>query len=183
MAEHLLMHPLEHELPLDTLFQYNASCLRPLIPPPPSPKPSDGQASGAQTRTARTPFEAAMIALLQSPTRPSSISPGFLFPTIRWVFAHEDVNDVEFGFALKALDYLRGLETKRRQEFAFKLKRMGFDGKTSSAIKDPEETSDVVSENVTWKKDMEEKSKHIERLYTQVYIGLRRWVGSPLLDD
>lgn len=86
---------------------------------------------------------------------------------------------MHFEFALKGLDYLHGLEKRRRREFGEMLARLGIDENkpSSSSIKYPEETSASAGKVDACKKVMDGKAKSVEDLYTQAYVGLRRWVG------
>jgi len=84
------------------------------------------------------------------------------------------------------MDYLKDLEVRRRGEVVAALDRLGV------------KRNDIGQKSVLGKKypgvlrwvlDIEEKERRIEALYSQVYIGLRRWVrvhiriGGPLTTD
>ena len=71
------------------------------------------------------------------------------------------------------MDYLKDLENRRRRELSMALQRLGLD----RAVVD-QHTGEIsgnprISE---WVKSMQDKERKVEALYTQVYIGLRRWV-------
>ena len=81
---------------------------------------------------------------------------------------------VDFTQALTAMDYLKDLDTRRKRELGAALQRLGLE----KAVID-QHSGDVcdnprISE---WVKGMQDKDRRIEALYTQVYIGLRRWVS------
>lgn len=185
MADHMLRNPQPHDLPLHTLFQYNASALRPLYP---MPRPGNGEAANRAGRFAvapipRTSFEVALLQLLEMPNHPQAVPLSWLTSIARFVF-DEDLTYVQFPLALKALDYLYRLEMIRRDEFRAMLTRLGLDESRSSSIQDQEQISSNVSQSKVdrLKNTMNDKSWKIEQLYTQVYIGLRRWVAHPHRD-
>ena len=81
---------------------------------------------------------------------------------------------VDFTQALTAMDYLKDLDNRRKRELGAALQRLGLDKglldqQSGDVSRDPR-----ISE---WVKTMQDKDRKVEALYTQVYIGLRRWVG------
>jgi hypothetical protein len=86
--------------------------------------------------------------------------------------------EVDFTQALKAMDYLNILDARRKREFSFALRRLNIDTATFDFERsDLEKNQPAIYD---WIISMEDKARRIEALYTQVYIGLRRWVGSQL---
>ena len=84
---------------------------------------------------------------------------------------------VDFTQALTAMDYLKDLDTRRRRELGAALQRLGLD----KAVIDQRSGDIDASPRITaWVRVMQEKDRKVEALYTQVYIGLRRW-GKPCL--
>ena len=81
---------------------------------------------------------------------------------------------VDFTQALTALDYLGNLDNTRRKELARALQRLGLD---KSVVDDRNGIISADPRVSEWVKDMQEKEKKVQAYYTQVYIGLRRWVG------
>jgi hypothetical protein len=84
-----------------------------------------------------------------------------------------ELEEVDFPQALTALDYLKDLESRRRKEVLAALKRLGITG-------DEAEKSDLAKRYpgvLSWLNSLENKEKKVIALYTQVYLGLRRWVG------
>ena len=114
----------------------------------------------------------AQIATL--PSQPCSLPPSFISAFVRRCFS-EELGLVDFPQALTAMDYLRDLDIRRRRELTNALRRLGIDreelGKDGEAH--PANGNRAIAE---WVKEMEKKEKKVEALYTQVYIGLRRWV-------
>ena len=76
-----------------------------------------------------------------------------------------------------AMDYLKDLETRRKRELRAALRRLGVDPKTFGTEGD--DLSKKYPGVATWIAGMQEKERKVEALYTQVYIGLRRWVSTP----
>jgi len=88
-----------------------------------------------------------------------------------------EIMKVDFPQALTALDYLKDLETRRRREVAAALQRLGVESGTLSSEVDG--TLRKCTGIASWVHEAEEKEKTIDALYTQLYIGLRRWVSQP----
>ncbi len=71
------------------------------------------------------------------------------------------------------MDYLKDLENRRKRELTLALQRLDLD---SSLV---EQSRGEISKNTRisdWVQSMRDKERKVEALYTQVYIGLRRWV-------
>ena len=80
---------------------------------------------------------------------------------------------VDFTQALTAMDYLKDLENRRKRELAQALQRLRLD-KTPDGV-----ACGVMSTNPRmsqWVAGQQDKERKAETLYTQVYVGLRRWV-------
>lgn len=79
---------------------------------------------------------------------------------------------VDFTQALTAMDYLKDLDNRRKRELTSALQRLGLD-----KVGAEQQTADRVKNPRIWDwvTSMQEKERKIEALYTQVYIGLRRW--------
>ena len=108
------------------------------------------------------------------PSQPFSLPPSFITSFVRRCFT-EDLCLVDFTQALTALDYLKDLENRRKRELSAALHRLGIDKETFG--KEREKLNERYPGLTEWVLSMEEKEKRVEALYTQVYIGLRRWVG------
>ena len=114
-----------------------------------------------------------MTHISQLPSQPFSLPPAFITSFVRRCFT-ADLCLVDFTQALTALDYLKDLENRRKRELTHSLQRLGLD----SAI--VHQAGGEVSKNPRiseWVQGMREKERKVEALYTQVYIGLRRWVS------
>lgn len=200
ILDHILTYPSSYEIPLRTMYTLNsAPRAQPLphslsrsgtpIPPTgfganPSPTttqfPHDQQHQAA-AEAATAHFKACLMTQIsQLPSQPCSLPPSFITSFVRRCFSF-DIATVEFAQALTALDYLRDLETRRRREIASALRRLGIDPSTLG--KEGDEISKKYPGVVSWVKAIEDKERKVEALYTQVYIGLRRWVRHGFARD
>lgn len=196
ILDHIMMYPSTYEYPLSTMYAFNLSAASQLLNGQPFPSgssnPDDGEVGPSLAHRALvTPFgllppntgaEAAsafqsnlMAQVAQTSGQPTSLPTSFVTSFIRREFP-EDLPKVDFIKTPVALDYLRGLENRRRLEFAGVLKRLGANGDSESTGMDPEEKTRGHKFVEAWVKDMHEKSRAAESLYTQMYVGLRRWV-------
>lgn len=102
-----------------------------------------------------------------------SLPASFISSYVRKCFPQE-LCDVDFTMALTALDYLKDLETRRRRELAHALERLGLDKKILG-----DSGLEVGRAHLDWAVSMQTKDGKAESLYTEVYVGLRRWVCYP----
>ncbi|EON67903.1 hypothetical protein W97_07400 [Coniosporium apollinis CBS 100218] len=182
MLEHVLSCPNSYEIPLRTMYTLNCA-------PRAQPLPSHRQRAGAPSSAPLSPtasqfprqdaasptndFQSAIASqLAQLPSHPSSLPPSFVTNFVRRVF-NPEIMKVDFPQALTALDYLKDLETRRRREVAAALQRLGVESGTLSSEVDG--TLRKCTGIASWVHEAEEKEKTIDALYTQLYIGLRRW--------
>ncbi|KAI9868377.1 MAG: hypothetical protein M1813_005820 [Trichoglossum hirsutum] len=128
--------------------------------------PADQQQAATNAATAQ--FKSSLMTQIsQLPTQPCSLPPSFLTSFVRRCFPAE-LTLVDFPQALTGLDYLRDLEMRRRKEVAIALRRLGVDRENLGTHGQPALDD--------WVKSLEDKEKRVEALYTQCYIGLRRWI-------
>lgn len=181
ILEHILAHPATYEIPLRTMYTINSSSRMPTQPPSPAavPLPTPGQApttptlprdSAAQRLTSN--LMAQMAAL---PTQPPSLPPSFIMTFTRKCFA-QDLLHVDFPQALAGLDYLKDLEMRRRRDVGAALERLDINRDTLGTAED--DLSRRFPGVLEWFRSVEEKERKIEALYTQLYVGLRRWVSA-----
>lgn len=111
----------------------------------------------------------------QSPPPPQSLPPSFITQFVRSSFV-EALCDVDFTQALKSLDYLKILDDRRKRELCAALRRLNID--TSTYDQQKRDTVAKLPALYEWVAAVEDKSRRAEALYTQVYIGLRRWVSA-----
>ncbi|KAL1848435.1 hypothetical protein Plec18167_009343 [Paecilomyces lecythidis] len=185
LLDHLLRYPISYEIPLRTMYAVNSAA-----PPQLISQPSTAfSRRGAQSPSARSPpasptspgfpleeidspaaqFRNQLLSqLARLPSQPCSLPPRFVTSFLRRCFS-PNLDEVDFPQALTGLDYLRDLEMRRRKEVLSALKRLGLDlcGKDELAKKYPGVQR--------WLESMEQNERSVEALYTQIYIGLRRW--------
>lgn len=195
ILEHLLAYPGTYEIPLRTMYalnstphaqQYSRQSARQGTPSlssgsspessPASPNfPVDQQPQpGAHSTTEH--FKSCLLThISQLPSQPFSLPPAFITSFVRRCFT-ADLCEVDFTQALTALDYLKDLETRRKREFASVLQRLDLDKLVLD--QDGEELKKKNPSMSEWVTRMQDRERKVEALYTQVYLGLRRWVSS-----
>ncbi|KAF2195308.1 hypothetical protein K469DRAFT_545605 [Zopfia rhizophila CBS 207.26] len=185
ILEHLLQYPGSYEIPLRTMYTLNcAPRAQPLprqLSRAPTPtgssnnvSPISGQFAWTEAGSATANFTSALMSQISSlPSQPSSLPPTFIVSFVSRCF-HPDLALVDFPQALTALDYLKDLETRRRKEVAAAFERLGIRSDTVGT------DSDGVFERypgiALWVKHIEGKNKKAEAYYSQLFLGLRRWI-------
>ena len=114
-----------------------------------------------------------MAQISQLPNQPTCLPPSFISGFLRKSFPAQ-LPEVDFPQALTALDYLKDLEARRRREVAAAMDRLDVNRETLDS--DPEAFASKYPGVAKWVKSMEEKERKIDALYTQLYIGIRRWI-------
>lgn len=190
ILEHLLAYSGSYEIPLRTMYALNSNptaqlssgrgvghtsgCSNNAKATSASPV-TDGKQRGEAGSAEAARFKANLMSqVAQLPSQPCSLPPSFTTSFIRRCFTPE-IEHVDFLQALTALDYLKDIETRRRKEVLSALKRLGIDRQTASERTELGKTYPGV---LSWVTSLEEKEKKVEVLYSQIYIGLRRWVSS-----
>ncbi|MCJ1471367.1 hypothetical protein MMC13_000006 [Lambiella insularis] len=187
ILEHLLQYPGTYEIPLRTMYTNNvlaqtnnhpttpslSSSSSSPISPVSAQFPGDSNRQSTTTQAATDHFKSCLMEqIAYLPSQPFSLPPSFITSFVRRCFT-EDLCLVDFTQALTAMDYLKDLETRRKRELSATLLRLGINATTTKQERDNKlNLSIAVSE---WISSMEEKERRVEALYTQVYIGLRRW--------
>ena len=114
-----------------------------------------------------------MAQISQLPNQPNSLPPSFITGFLRRCFPSE-LTEVDFPQALTGLDYLKDLEARRRREVAAAMARLEIDRDALDSEAEP--LSSRYPGVARWVKSIEDKERKIDALYTQLYIGLRRWI-------
>lgn len=197
ILEHLLANPETYEIPLRTMYRLNSTPNLQPYPPqavsagrvpsgvsspaniPASPHIPSGQQQqqhqGLATQPATERFRTCLMTYIsQLPMQSFSLPPAFVTSFVRRCFP-EDICLVDFTQALTALDYLKDLETRRKRELSLAIQRLGIDVAALDRIGDASAKNSP--KLIEWVLDMQAKEKKTEAYYTQMYIGLRRWVG------
>ncbi|KAF2487057.1 hypothetical protein BDY17DRAFT_236101, partial [Neohortaea acidophila] len=179
ILDHILSYPGSYEIPLRTMYTLNST---PRAQPSHSGNTSPGSSSGSPTNsqspfsdpaTAKTFNENLMAQLSALPTQPTSLPPSFITSFVRKCFP-AILPHVDFPQALTGLDYLKDLETRRRREVAAAMARLDINRNTLASSYDA--LSAQYPGVAQWIQSIEDKERKIDALYTQLYIGLRRWI-------
>ena len=193
ILEHLLAYPGTYEIPLRTMYTLNSTPhtqpflrqnTRPETPSLCSSNDSNSDSAPASpqfppeqlaAQSATEHFKSCLMSHISKlPTQPFSLPPSFVTSFVRRCFT-ADLCQVDFTQALTALDYLKDLESRRTREVKTALQRLGMDkDKTIETREDIKRRFPRVSE---WLTSIADKERRVEALYTQVYVGLRRWVS------
>ena len=196
ILEHLLAYPGTYEIPLRTMYTLNStpqaqqqrpSSLQPGTPSlsssasspdssPASPNfPPEHQPSQLAAQSAADHFKSCLMTHISNlPSQPFSLPPSFITSFVRRCFPAE-LCLVDFTQALTAMDYLKDLENRRKRELTMALQSLGLDTAIVEQAGREISTNTKISE---WVLSLQGKEKRVEALYSQVYIGLRRWVRS-----
>ncbi|KIW74725.1 hypothetical protein Z517_11495 [Fonsecaea pedrosoi CBS 271.37] len=185
VLEHLLTYPGTYEIPLRTMYTLNATTQhQQQCPPTPSPNTVLGNAfprkssiaadeqQNMTTMTAAAQLRANLMQhISQLPSQPTSLPPSFITNFVRRCFPRE-LDQVDFPQALTAMDYLKDLEVRRRREVVAALDKLGID---QDDLSHRDKLARKYPGVLRWVSEIEERERKVEALYTQVYIGLRRW--------
>lgn len=180
LLEHILTYPGTYEIPLRTMYtlnstsqghtRENSSSSSVMGNAFPSTKNQDS--TNMTTATAAATLRANLMShIAQQPSQPQSLPPSFITTFVRRCFSTE-LALVDFPQALTALDYLKDLETRRRNEVVAALRYLGLD---RSDVQNREKIAKEHPNALQWIESMEEKERRVDFLYTHVYLGLRRW--------
>jgi len=182
ILDHVLTYGTSYEMPLRTMYTLNCA---PRAQPLPSrrgtPSSSAGTSptspvmgSGWQDPSATHVFNEHLMAQMSNlPSQPTSLPPSFITSFLGKCFPAELVC-VDFPQALTGLDYLKDLESRRSREVGYAMGRLDIDRSNLGSDADLHSRYPGVAQ---WIKSIEEKEQRIESLYTQLYVGLRRWVS------
>lgn len=187
VLEHLLAYPGTYEIPLRTMYTLNAAAQNQNQQKSPTQQnsaavfgnafPKKNQATIEEQQTMTTITAAAQLRanlmshISQLPSQPTSLPPSFITSFVRRCFPAE-LDQVDFPQALTALDYLKDLEHRRRREVVAALDKLGIE---RDDIGHRDKLARKYPGVLRWVMEIEEKERKIEALYTQVYVGLRRW--------
>lgn len=193
ILEHLLAYPGSYEIPLRTMYTLNSATQgqaspsqalpSPTLPPPmagnafPSTKQQQDPQTAATTTAAAQLRANLMSHISQSSSQPASLPPAFVTGFVMKCFPRE-LGQVDFPHALTALDYLKDLEVRRRREVVAALDRLGVD---RADLGEKQLLGKKYPGVLKWITEIESQERKVEALYTQVYLGLRRWVCISLL--
>ncbi|KAK4498136.1 hypothetical protein PRZ48_010792 [Zasmidium cellare] len=176
ILDHILTYPGDYELPLRTMYSLNCQPRgQNQSTPPSSNNSSPSIAQGSFTsdgKSTETLTQNLMAQLSKLPNQAAAMPPSFLTSFVQRCFPSE-LTHVDFPQALTGLDYLKDLETRRRREVASAFNRLDIDRDCLAQDANLAERYPGVKQ---WVESMESKERKVDALYTQVYIGLRRWI-------
>ncbi|KAL4881028.1 hypothetical protein BJY04DRAFT_64156 [Aspergillus karnatakaensis] len=170
--DHMLRYPGTYEIPLRTMYALNCNPTRQPASGTQLPetafarRPSSPKSSAAEDLRAQLSQQISRL-----PSQPCSLPPSFVTSFLRRCFAPQ-LEDVDFPQALTGLDYLRDLETRRKKEVAAAVQRLGLQSGNS---RQSAEFARKYPGVTMWIGSIKDKTAKVEALYTQIYIGLRRW--------
>ena len=104
------------------------------------------------------------------PIQQQSLPPNFITAFVQKCFPSQ-LPRVDFPNALTGLDYLKDLETRRRRECAHAMNQLGIDRDALDR-----DAASLSPRNLQWFKSVVDKERKVDQLYTQIYVGLRRWI-------
>lgn len=113
--------------------------------------------------------------IAQLPQQPASLPPAFVTSFLEKIFPMQ-LECIDFPQSLTALDYLKDLEMRRRKELAYALQRHGIERKVLDLSQEPQDLTQYFPAVANWAASLEVKEKKADKLYTQLYVALRRWV-------
>ncbi|KAK3703083.1 hypothetical protein LTR37_014694 [Vermiconidia calcicola] len=179
ILDHILTYPGSYEIPLRTMYALNCAPRghqhhqRNQTPSSSGSSPLTPQGIFQDDRATQTFTESLMAEISHLPNQPACLPPSFITSFLQRCFPSRLV-DIDFPQALTGLDYLKDLETRRRREVAAAFERLDIDRETLNSEED--QLSSRYPGIAKWVQSIEEKERKIDALYTQLYIGLRRWI-------
>lgn len=175
-----MTYPGNYELPLRTMYALNTAprgSIRPGTPPSSNgsngSSPNTPQGAFPDTQTTQSFTENLLAQVQQLSNQTATLPPSFIVAFLNKCFPPE-LTHVDFPQALTGLDYLKDLETRRRREVAAAMNRLEVD--REALDQDAAGLSSRYPGVLQWVKSIEEKERKIDSLYTQVFLGLRRWI-------
>lgn len=174
ILDHILTYPGSYEIPLRTMYQLNCA---PRVGSTPASSagssPITSQGSFHDNSATQSFTENLMAQIQRLPNQPKVLPPSFITHFLKKCFPARLV-EVDFPQALTGLDYLKDLEARRRREVAAAISRLDIDREALHA--DTDSFADKRPGVAAWVKSIEEKERKVDALYTQLYIGIRRWI-------
>ncbi|PWY91018.1 hypothetical protein BO70DRAFT_83072 [Aspergillus heteromorphus CBS 117.55] len=174
--DHCLRYPGTYEIPLRTMYELNCNPTRTPVTGTRAPETAFHRPSNSSTSQdsvdAAADFRFQLThQIARLPSQPCSLPSSFVTSFLRRCFTPE-LEEVDFPQALTALDYLKDLENRRRKEVAAALQRLGVEPKD---VQGNTELAEKYPGVLAWLGNINAQARRVEALYTQVYVGLRRW--------
>ncbi|KAJ5989335.1 hypothetical protein N7481_004545 [Penicillium waksmanii] len=182
--DHCLRYPASYEIPLRDMYTFNCNPTNTPFPRTRSPETAFSPRNSASTHSSRSSngsFDAAADfrslmshQIANRSSQPCELPVSFLTGFVHRCFTAE-LESVDFPQALTAIDYLKDLETRWKKEMEAALTRLGIkreDAENPNSSGFAGKYPGVM----TWLHTMNAKARTVTALYTQIYVGLRRWV-------
>ncbi|KAF2495225.1 hypothetical protein BU16DRAFT_539211 [Lophium mytilinum] len=180
--EHLLQYPGNYEIPLRTMYTINSgarngtrsrqAAVRSRAQTPNTSKGEDSPLSESEYPAHE--FTASLMNQISKlPSQPCSLPPTFIVAFVSKCFPLH-LDDTDFTQSLAVLDYIRDLDTRRRKEYAAALRRLTVLPNTVGTEAD--DFSERLPGVGTWVANSEAKNSKADIYYSQLWIGLRRWI-------
>ncbi|KAJ5492578.1 hypothetical protein N7539_001324 [Penicillium diatomitis] len=183
--DHCSRYPGSYEIPLRDMYALNCHPTKSFVGGSSSPETAFSPRNSTSTQASNSSQESTVDAaadfrsqlihqISRMPSQPCSLPPAFLTSFLRRCFP-KDLEQVDFPQGLTALDYARDLENRWKKEMSLALQRLGVE---RQHLEKPTE-SDLAKKYpgvMTWVESILAKARDLEALYTQIYIGLRRWM-------
>lgn len=180
--DHCLRYPGSYEIPLRTMYALNCNPAKgnhspdTAFTPRNSSSTKSSRSSHDNSVDAAADFRAQLIhQISRLPSQPCSLPPSFITSFLRRCFTPE-LERVDFPQALTALDYLKDLDNRQRNEVFAALQRLNIRREDVEEPVNPELARKYPGV-VAWVKQINDKEYKAEILYTSLYLGLRRWVS------
>ncbi|EAW11546.1 uncharacterized protein ACLA_092440 [Aspergillus clavatus NRRL 1] len=181
--DHCLRYPETYEIPLRTMYALNCNPARQPGTGTQSPETAFSNRSSSSSKLSiqsqdfsmdpAADFRAQLTHhISRMPSQPCSLPPSFVTSFLRRCFAPL-LDEVDFPQALTALDYLKDLENRRRREVAAALQRLSIH---PDDLKQKVELGKKYPGVLAWIESINAQGRKVEALYTQIYLGLRRWI-------
>lgn len=179
--DHCERYPATYEIPLRTMYTLNCNPAKNPTQSRPETAFSTRSSSSGKSASSEDSIDAAtdfrsqlMHQISRLPSQPCSLPASFLTSFVRRTFPAE-LEAVDFCQALTALDYLKDLENRWKKEMNSAIDRLRL---TREDVEAPFRSELAIQhpEVITWYSKITNNAKQLEALYTQIYIGLRRWV-------
>ncbi|KAJ5749813.1 hypothetical protein N7533_006841 [Penicillium manginii] len=182
--DHCLRYPASYEIPLRDMYTFNCNPTNTPFPRTRSPETAFSPRNSSSTHSSRSSngsFDAAADfrslmshQIANRSSQPCELPVSFLTGFVHRCFTPE-LESVDFPQALTAIDYLKDLETRWKKEMEAALTRLGIkreDAENPNSSGFAGKYPGVM----TWLHTMNAKARTVTALYTQIYVGLRRWV-------
>lgn len=186
VLDHCLRYQGSYEIPLRTMYTINCNPSKHCLSGSRSPETAFSPRNSTSTKSSHSSQDASVDAasdfrsalmhqISRLPSQPCSLPPSFLTSFLRKCFVPE-LDKVDFPQALPALDYLKSLDNRWKKEMASALERLNV-GRDDAVDPSRSELALQYPGVAAWLQTVNVKARQIQALYTQIYVGLRRWVS------